>query len=79
MFNNNRQSILIAGIFPKMISFVALPTKSKSVADYIVIRSRPFQEDHLLFIRLVLLWLLTTHYRKSCTKNSQWLGRQLSG
>jgi hypothetical protein len=37
MFNNNRKSILIAGIFPKMNSLILLPNKGKPVADYIKI------------------------------------------
>ena len=52
MFNNNRKSILIAGIFPKTNPLTALPNKNESVTDYIIIRGRPLQDDHLLVISL---------------------------
>jgi hypothetical protein len=53
MFNNNRKNILIAGIFPKMNSLTDLSNESESVTDYIIIQSRPSQEDHLLVISLL--------------------------
>ena len=53
MFNNNRKSILIAGIFPKMNSLrPCLQIKSVDYNLQIIIQSRPSQEDHLLVISL---------------------------
>jgi hypothetical protein len=52
MFNNNKKSILIARIIPKISSLMALSCKSESVADYIIIQDRPSQEDYLLVISL---------------------------
>jgi hypothetical protein len=47
-FNNNRKSILIAGIFPKITFSWVLSIGTN--LSWIIIRGRPSQEDHLLTI-----------------------------
>jgi hypothetical protein len=51
MFNSNKNSILIAGIFPKVIFTLGLVYGSKSVVDYLI-QGTPSQEDHLLVVSL---------------------------
>jgi hypothetical protein len=40
MFNNNRKSMLTAGIFPKMIFILGLAYGNESVLDYLSIQNR---------------------------------------